>query len=248
MNVTQKFLKLIVLFFILGNVAFAQVTQLNYKAKFGMFGTVGNIKNTLTQNAKTYQIKTRVTLSGMAKSILGGQTEEYISKGHMEHGLMVSDFYKMTTRKKETIITKEYTINHANKHITKKYEKWTRGKLVKEYTQKLNFYAKDDLLTLYFNLGKAIPKTGKTYKFRAVGLEKQQGKVEIVVPQKRQLKKYKKDLGEHATLYAKALIYQKNFRKKKGDILLAVGDDGFIKKAVIKDILLFGDAQLLRVK
>ena len=68
------------------------------------------------------------------------------------------------------------------------------------------------------------------------------------MPKNSQLSSYTKDLGKHAHLYAKALIHQKNFRKKKGDILLAIGKDGFIQKSVIKDILLYGDAKLVRVK
>ena len=235
------------LFLLWGNFAFAKVTQLNYKATFGIFGTVGTIKNVLTQNTNTYKIKTKVQLAGMAKSILGGQVEDYISTGHMENGLMVCDKYTMTSTKKNKIVKKEYDINHKNKSVTKHYRKWVKGKLTKDYTQKLKFYAKDDLLTLYFNIGHAVKEKGKTYYFKAVGLEKQKGKVQITVPSDSKNAKYKKDLGK-ANLYAKALIYQKNFKKKKGDILLGIDKDGFIKKSVIKDILMFGDATLIRTK
>lgn len=225
----------------------AKVTQLNYKATFGIFGTVGTIKNILTQDTKHYKIKTKVQLAGMAKSILGGQVEDYVSIGHMEHGLMVSDEYTMTSTKKNKIVKKEYHINHKNKSVTKRYRKWIKGKLTKDYTQKLKFYAKDDLLTLYFNIGHAVNEKGKTYHFRAVGLEKQKGKVDVTVPSDSKAGRYKSDLGQ-ANLYAKALIYQKNFKNKKGDILLGIDKDGFIKKAVIKDILMFGDAKLIRIK
>jgi len=235
------------LFIFLGSFASAKVTQLNYKATFGIFGTVGTIKNILTQNNNTYKIKTKVQLAGMAKSILGGQVEDYISTGHIENGLMISDKYTMTSTKKNKIVKKEYHINHKTKSITKRYRKWIKGKLTKDYTQKLKFYAKDDLLTLYFNIGHAVKEKGKTYNFRAVGLEKQNGKVQITVPSDKKTARYKQDLGK-ANLYAKALIYQKNFRNKKGDILLGIDKDGFIKKSVIKDILMFGDAKLVRTK
>jgi len=227
---------------------FAKVTQLNYKATFGIFGTVGTIKNVLTQKNKTYEIKTKVKLAGLAKIIMGGQTEEYISKGHMENGLMISDIYTMTSTKKQKVEKKVYRINHQKKYVTKQYKKWMNGKLVEEKKEKLSFYAKDDLLTLYFNLGHAIKQTGKTYLFKAIGLEKQQGKVYINVPSDSKNAAYKKELGSNASIYAKALIHQKNFRKKKGDILLAVGKDGFIEKSVIKDVLFYGDAKLIRTK
>ena len=132
--------------------------------------------------------------------------------------------------------------------MTKRYRKWRKGKLVEDRTEKLKFYAKDDLLTLYFNLGVAVKKKGKKYMFNAVGLEKQNGKVQITVPDDAQAAAYKKDLGQGASIYVKALIHQKNFRKKKGDILLAIAKDGFIYKSVIKDILFYGDAKLTRIK
>lgn len=245
----KRLLIVAILFLGISDLVSAKVTQLDYKATFGIFGTVGTIKNQLTQNAKTYTIKTKVQLAGLAKVLLGGQVEDYVSKGHMRKGLMVSDSYTMTTTKKDKITKKEYTINHRKKYVTKRIRKWQKGKLVKDTTQKLSFYAKDDLLTLYFNLGKAVNKKGGKKLFTSVGLEKQKGKVQITVPSNaKQAEYYKRNLGNDAQIYAKALIYQKNFRKKKGDILLAVADDGFIKKAVIKDVLFYGDARLVRVR
>jgi hypothetical protein len=154
----------------------------------------------------------------------------------------------MISKKKEKVTSKEYHIHHKGKYVTKRYRKWLKGKLVEDSTTRLSFYAKDDLLTLYFNLGHAIKQKGKKYIFKAVGLEKQKGKVQITVPSDAKNASYKKDLGSGAVLYAKALIVQQNFRKKKGDILLAVAKDGFINKSVIKDVLLYGDAKLIRVK
>jgi len=234
----------------MGSLAIAQTTQVNYKATFGIFGKVGNITNTIIHKDKHYQIKTKVTLAGLAKLIMGGQTEEYISKGHLENGRMVSDMYQMISRKKHTVTSKDYQINHKQKRVVKRYRKWVKGKLIKDTSSTLNFYAKDDLLTLYFNMDNyvRIHHKGTIFTVKAVGLEKQKGIVKITVPSEHEETIYKKDLGEHITWYAKALIVQKNFRKKKGDILLGGGQDGFIKKAVIKDILMYGDAKLIRIK
>jgi hypothetical protein len=248
MDVLRRFFIAGSLFLLLGSFASAKVTQLNYTATFGIFGTVGTIKNKLTQNRKTYQIETTVVVEGLAKVLMRDPTERYISKGHMENGLMVSDSYQMISMKRDKKVSKEYHINHKGKYVTKRYRKWRKGKLVEDRTEKLKFYAKDDLLTLYFNLGTAVKQKGKKYIFHAVGLEKQDGEVEITAPSDAQAAPYIKDLGTGAMIYAKALIHQKNFRKKKGDILLAVAKDGFISKSVIKDILFYGDAKLTRVK
>ncbi len=238
------------LFLLLGNFASAKVTQLDYRATFGIFGTVGTIKNRLTQNAETYEINTKVRLAGLAKVLMGGQTEHYLSKGHMKDGLMVSDFYQMTSEKRDKKVVKEYRIDHDKKSVTKRVRKWKKERLVEDHTERLKFYAEDDLLTLYFNLGNAVKEKqkGKTYLFKSVGLEKQKGEVQITVPDEGQVAAYKKDLGQDGKIYAKAFIHQKNFRKKKGDILLSVAEDGFIHRSVIKDILLYGDAKLTRIR
>jgi len=238
------------LFLCLGSFASAKVTQLDYTATFGIFGTVGTIENTLTQNNETYQIDTKVTLVGLAKVLMGGQTEHYVSKGHIEDGLMVSDFYQMTSEKRDKKVIKEYHIDHDKKYVTKRVRKWKKETLVDDRTETLIFYAEDDLLTLYFNMGNAVkqkPK-GKTYLFKSVGLEKQNGEVLITVPDEVQVAEYKKDLGQDGNIYVKAFIHQKNFRNKKGDILLSIAQDGFINRSVIKDILFYGDAKLTRIK
>jgi len=248
MDVSRSIGIVISLFFLLGSLSWAEVTQLNYTATFGIFGKVGTIKNTLTKDSKTYKIETTVIVEGLAKVLMRNPTEHYTSKGHMQNGLMIADTYTMVSTKQNKKVSKEYKIDHKNKYVTKRYRKWRDGKLITDKTEKLDFYASDDLLTLYFNLGTAVKQKGKTYLFHAVGLEKQDGKVQITAPNDAQSAPYIKDLGPGAKLYVKALIHQKNFRKKKGDILLAVAEDGFINKAVIKDILFYGDADLIRIK
>ena len=247
-NVSRSIGMVVTLFLFFGSLSWAQVTQLDYTATFGIFGKVGTIKNTLTQDSKSYKIETTVIVEGLAKVLMRNPTEHYTSKGHMENGLMVADSYTMVSTKQDKKVSKEYKIDHKNKYVTKRYRKWRNGKLISDTTEKLDFYATDDLLTLYFNLGSAVKQKGKTYLFHAVGLEKQDGKVQITAPSDAQAAPYIKDLGPGAKLYVKALIHQKNFRKKKGDILLGVAEDGFIYKAVIKDILLYGDAHLQRVR
>ena len=236
------------IFILINNMAFAKVDLVNYQATFGLFGTVGTIKNKITKQTKTYKIESRVEFAGLAKLLMRGQVEHYVSKGHMKNGLMISDTYSMTSTKKDKIVKKEYFINHKTKNVTKRVRKWKSGKLVKDKKETLGFYAKDDLLTLYFNLGTAVTKKGKKYHFKAVGLEKQQGKVQITVPNQAQQVSYVKDLGEGASLYAKALIVQRNFKNKKGDILLSLAKDGYIQNTVIKNVLLYGDARIERLK
>ncbi|MEA1953471.1 MAG: hypothetical protein U9O24_03680 [Campylobacterota bacterium] len=244
----QKFFHFLILTFLLMTQSSATVDYINYKAKFGIFGTVGKLKTKITKNTNTYEIETKIKVMGTAKLLLRGHNETHISKGRMVNGLMVSDSYISIQKSKNKTVHKEYRFNHKNRFITKTYKKWKDGKLIKNKTEKLDFYTKDDLLTVYFNLGVVVKKRGRKYSFKVVGLEKQNGKVQITIPNKKQEYPYIKDLGKGASLYAKALIHQKNFKKKKGDILISIASDGYIQSSVIKDILLYGDAKIQRVK
>lgn len=244
----KKALFVLFTFVTLSTFTIASVDHVSYKATFGVFGTVGTIKNKITKKSKTYKIESRVQFAGLAKVLMGDQKEHYVSQGRMKNGLMISDTYTMTSTKKDKKTIKEYRINHKSKKVTKRVRKWVKGKLIKDKKQNLKFYAKNDLLTLYFNLGTAVKAKGKKYHFKAVGLEKQQGKVQITVPSKTNQASYVKDLGNGASLYAKALIHQKNFKKKKGDILLSLAKDKYIEKSVIKDVVLYGDAKIVRLR
>ncbi|RLA69405.1 MAG: hypothetical protein DRG09_05820 [Epsilonproteobacteria bacterium] len=228
----------------------AQVTKIDYIGTFGIFGKVAMLKTKMTKKSKRYELVTDLEVHGIAKLILDNHEEQHISKGHIVNGLMVSDLYTIKQNRRSKRILKEYKFDHKLKKVSKRVREWKKGKLVKDKKETLKFYARNDLLTLYFNLNNAIKnkEKGKTYLFRSVGLEKQQGKAYITIPNTAQLPKYQEDLGNSALRYAKILIHQHNFRKKKGDILLSVAKDGFIEKSVIKDVLLYGDAKIERVR
>lgn len=228
----------------------AQVTKIDYVGTFGVFGKVAMLKTKMTKKSNRYELVTDMEVHGIAKMILDNHEEQHVSKGHIDNGLMVSDVYRVKQNRGSKKVLKEYKFDHKQKKVTKRVQEWKKGKLVKDKKETLKFYAKNDLLTLYFNLNNAIKnkKKGKTYLFKSVGLEKQQGKAYITIPNSAELPTYKKDLGNTAVQYAKVLIHQRNFRTKKGDILLSVAKDGFIEKSVIKDVLLYGDAKIERVR
>ena len=87
-----------------------------------------------------------------------------------------------------------------------------------------------------------------SYEFSAVGAERQKGKVEVYIPKKSELKVYKKKLGEGEYWYITAVIYQKIFASNKGELMLSIGKDGITQKAVLKDLVMFGDLVAERIK
>ena len=240
----------LVLTLLLGSMLNAEIIKADYKVEFGIIGEIGIANAVLTKDENSYEIDVQLKATGLAKTLSGGRTEHHISKGHIENGLMVSDLYQVIKSHGSKTSNKVYTIDHKNKTVTKKYKSWKNGKVTNESIEKLKFYSKDDLLTLYFNLNKKIDRTkeDKYYTFLAVGAEKQDGKAEVYIPKKSDYSEYKELLGENSnSWYARAIIHQNIFSSDKGELLLRIGDDGITQKAVLKDLIFFGDIRAERI-
>jgi hypothetical protein len=241
-------LVVISLLFIL-NTSEAETIQVKYKVEFGIFGEIGIAKAKLTRDDSSYVIDIDLKSTGIAKALSRGQKERHISKGHIENGIMVADLYQIIKRYGSKMTDIVYEIDHKKKEVVKKTKKWKGEKLYKDKTKILKNYAKDDLLTLYFNLNSYIKDrtTSKDYRFEAVGAEKQDGYVDIHIPNSDELPEYKEMLGDNSDWYARAVIHQDIFSSKDGELLLSVGKDGITQKAVLKDLIFFGDIRAFRL-
>ena len=236
--------------FLLYTCSHAETIKADFDVSYGIFGKIGIANAVLKNDVKKYSIDIRLHATGLAKLLTSGRSERHISKGHIEKGLMVCDLYQVIKSHGDVQVHKEYWVDHKRKRVKKYYKKFKNGVLVSEEKTMLDFYAKDDLLTLYFNLNTAIVNKTKphTYTFKAVGAERQKGKVTVIIPKENNREKYKEVLGEDAVWYATAIIHQKIFSSKEGRLMLAVGEDGITNKAVLKDVIFFGDIRAVRVK
>jgi len=229
----------------------AKTITADYKVEFGIIGEIGIANALLTKDENSYVIDVELKATGLAKTLSGNRKEQHISKGHIEHGVMVSDLYQVIKSHGSTTTNKVYRINHKTKTVTKEYKRWKRGKLTKDKMTTMDYYSKDDLLTLYFNLDKKITdkKDAKSYTFKAVGAEKQKGSVDVVIPKKKSLEEYREAVGEHKDggWYARAIIHQDIFSSDRGELLLRIGKDGITEKAVLKDLIFFGDIRAIRL-
>jgi hypothetical protein len=250
MDMLKSILLLMGLILLSSTVSIAQTIKADYDVSYGIFGQIGTANALLTKDKKKYSIDIHLEATGLAKVLSGDRKERHISKGHLERGLMVSDLYQVIKSHGDTVINKEYWTDHKRKRVIKKHKKFKEGKLVSEKNTILDFYAKDDLLTLYFNLDSAIKEKHKPkrYLFQAVGAEKQKGKVTVIIPKKHDLPKYVESLGNDAAWYATAIIHQQIFSSHEGRLLLGVGEDGITNQAVLKDVIFFGDIKGIRVK
>jgi len=228
----------------------AETISVDYKVEFGIVGEIGVAHAKLTKDGNiSYVIEIELQSTGLAKTLSGNRRERHISKGHIENGIMVSDLYQIIKSHGNKLSDRVYIIDHKNKKVTKKDKKYKNGKLYKDKEKVLDYYSKDDLLTLYFNLDKYIKdKTlSKDYRFTAVGAEIQNGYVDIHIPNAKELSKYKKLLGSDGDWYARAIINQKIFSSDKGELFLSIGNDGITKKAILKDLIFFGDVRAFRI-
>ncbi len=237
-------------FLLIGSLVQAETIKADFKVEFGIIGEIGIANAVLTKDNDYYEISVKLKATGIANTLSGGREEHHISKGHIENGMMISDYYRVTKSYGSTMATKLYSINHKDKTVKKEYKRWEDGEVTAEEEDTLDFYSSDDLLTLYFNLDEKVTdkKLTKHYIFKAVGAEKQKGKVEVVIPKKSELEDYREILGESDdSWYAKAIVYQNIFSSDKGELLLRVGDDGITQKAVLKDLIFFGDIRAERI-
>ncbi len=228
----------------------ADTVKADFKVEFGIIGEIGIANAVLTRDDKYYEINVKLKATGIAKTLSGGRTEHHISTGHIENGVMIADYYRVSKSHGSVMTSKLYSINHKNKTVEKEYKRWKDGRLTSDEKKTLDFYSTDDLLSLYFNLNQKIKdkKSAKAYTFTAVGAEKQDGNVDVSIPNVSKLDEYKGVLGESDdSWYAKAIIHQNIFSSDKGELLLRIGDDGITQKAVLKDLILFGDIRAERI-
>lgn len=228
----------------------AKVLDVSYKVSFGMLGQMGIADAHLETKENSYTINIGMKATGMAKSLSKNRKEKHISQGHIVNGRFVSDTYKVIKTYGKKYSEKIYRIDHKKKRVTKDNIKKKQGKVTDKKQTVLNFYSENDLLTLYFNLPKMIKDRSKadTYKFSAVGAERQEGTVKVTIPKESERKGYQKTLGKGDYWYMTAIIYQKIFASNKGELILAVDKDGITQKAVLKDLMMFGDLVAERIK
>jgi len=73
-----------------------------------------------------------------------------------------------------------------------------------------------------------------------VGAEKNTGRVKVETVTRKAKEKMRPLLGD-ASCYLKVTVYQKLFGSKGGELYLALRSDNVVQKALLKDVIMFGD-------
>jgi len=246
----KKMLMILSSLLCLSSMVQAETITAKYKVEFGIIGEIGIAKATLVKDENNYQIDVALKATGVAKILSGNRQEHHISKGHIENGMMVSDMYQVIKSHGSKQSNKIYRINHKTKTVSKEYKRWKNKKITTDDNTTIDFYSKDDLLTLYFNLDKKIADKTQShnYTFKAIGAEKQGGSVDVVIPKNNELNEFKEALGKvKDNWYARAIIHQDIFSSNKGELLLSIDKNGVTQKAVLKDVIFFGDIRAKKI-
>ncbi len=190
-----------------------------YKAKYGWFGTVGIANGYFEKNATNYKIS---TYSQITKFI--DFKNYHISQGIIKNGILIPLIYKNIIIKDDKKYSLIYKFDYKNKKIYKL--KYKNGKFI--YKRVLDFFAKNDILTLYFNIPKIMTKNKQT--FYALGGDRDTGRVDVEILSKGKITKIK------------ANLYNKIFAGDRGILFLDINTSNWVTlKGIVKNVLKIGD-------
>ncbi len=244
-------LRISYIFIFLLFVANAKNIEVNYSVEFGIVGEVAKVHAKLISDSKFYTLDAKVSVVGnIAKAVTNNLKERHISKGHMLNDLLVTDMYQMIKSYGKYTSTTIYSVDHKKKKVTRHYKKWKNGKIIIDKKIKLGYYGKDDMMTLFLNLNKHIKNKikAKNYIFKAVGADRKNGRVDIDILTSSKLKEIKNLLGKgkKGEWYSTVVMHRKLYHSKKGELAVRMSSDGIVDKAVLKDLIFFGDIRIIR--
>ncbi len=220
---------------------FSYEIDAKYKVSFGLFGKVGVASALFERNATNYHIKVLAKATGLSAKLSRHRKETYESFGKIIKGRLVPHkFIKIRKNDKKTDI-KTHIFDHKEKIVWVERVSLEGGEKEVHY-DKTPFYAKDDILTLFFNLKHYLNgfETNGEKILYAIGANKKDGHVNIYTPVGDEYKKIKRLLKANGHILV-VIINQKIFSSKRGELYINLDDDGICTSAVLKDVIFFGD-------
>ncbi len=216
-----------------------------YVVEYGILGKMGVAEAKMTKEDDRYDIVMKARATGLAKVLSGGRVEIYKSSGIIVGNRLVPELYSKDIRHSGKRRIKIYRFDHPHGRVTTHETKYKEGKVVGEKNETLPYYATDDIFSLYFNIMDTIGDCTRPFDryLHAVGAEKKTGRVRVETISNEEQKKHIEKLLGGAHCYLKVTIFQKLFGSKGGQLYLALRKDGVATKAVLKDVVMFGDVR-----
>ncbi len=226
----------------LSGLLLAETIHATYKIEYGIFGKMGVSDAYLTKKGGEYEIKMVAKATGLAKVLSGGRVEIYGSKGVIVDGKLLPTTFTKDIKRSGKRRIKIYTFDHVAKRVVFHEENYRDGKLKDKKDETLPYYAENDILSLYFNIRDIIGDCKMPFAkdLKAVGAEKRTGRVRVETVTGDGREKLKRSLGDEPC-YLKVTIYQKLFGSKGGELYLSLDREFIARKALLKDVIMFGD-------
>ena len=216
----------------------ARVLEGVYKVKFGLFGKVADAVVKLENNETNYKATLNIKATGISKYLSKNRVEQYTSEGFIENGeYRPVKFYKMVKNQKKHY-TREYEVNYKDKILTytSKNKKANTSSKVK-----LDYFTNNDLMTIFLNMDKLVDFNQTKQKIKVIYSKKDKREIELEIPKDKKKAKLKSFLKAKHDIILIATINQKIFSSSKGELILSLDKYNVCHKAILKDVLLFGD-------
>ncbi|MGD9655196.1 MAG: DUF3108 domain-containing protein [Sulfuricurvum sp.] len=214
----------------------AKTLSASYEVSFGVFQTMGIADARLELNDdQTYRIRIDARTTGLAKVLSNNRTETYESRGIVRDGKLIPNLYTKVRKTNSSVTVKTYTFDHPNKIVWK--ETLKHEDRSKEQNE---FYASEDILTLFFNI-KYYMKTPQNLTLYAIGGNGKDGRIDILYPRGKALETVKKTLDLQSGDFLQVVLNDRIFSSANGELQINLASDGLCEKAVLEDVLLFGD-------
>ncbi len=228
---------------LLSQMAGAKVLTATYEVSYGIFQTMGIADARFeTREDDTYSIRIEARTTGIAKLLSNNRVEVYESHGRIINGKLTPDKYIKIRRTDSKKTTKIYTFDHRKKTVFKELIEGI------DWDKETNdFYAPEDILSLFFNV-KQYMKLRQNQVLYAVGANKNDGRIDVVFPRGKELERLEKELEMSDGVFVKVILNDKIFSSANGELLINLDEEGLCEKAILEDVLLFGDIVGKRVR
>jgi hypothetical protein len=213
-----------------------------YDVSYGFFGNIGVAHAYFNLDHGTYKIKIKAHATGLVKVLTKKRVESYESTGIVKNGILIPQVYVSKLIRDGKTDIKRYLFDYKKKQVTLIRTKVTDKKR-SAYKKVLPYFAKNDILTLFFNLKHIL---GDDYAvdeellLHAVGASDKDGRVNLRSFSGKEQKMVSKLLGKDDHLLS-VTLNQKIFASPKGEMFLNLNNDGICTKAILKDVIMFGD-------
>lgn len=245
----------------------AETLENRYDVTFSVFGKIGVANINMECENGRYHLHADGRLTGFAASVGQHMKESHDSYGTIVDGVFVPEHYvkvRLTDNRRDETI---YTFNAERREITKRrfrersvlrsrFDIATMSAIQETVIEKsastevLPYYARNDLLSLLFNVRHLIAfmPEGSQRLSHTAGTNNEKGEVMIGNPGSRKRARLKQLMPDNGDRLVTVLINQDIFESERGELLLSLDDDYLISDAMLQDVVLFGDIHAKRVR